>query len=264
MEAVLEPVHILIVVLVSLAFGSFLNVVIHRLPLGESLMSPGSRCPSCGKAIRFYDNVPLFSYAVLGGRCRACGAGISPRYPLVEALTAFIVLALLAAYGLTVPFLAYTTLALFLIPISFIDWDTGFIPDKLVIPATIAGIFYLAAFHIVKWKVTWKSGLAGMVAGGALLLLLMAAGKFLLKKDAMGMGDVKMLVMTGVYVGFPAVWLALFFGGVAASLYILIALIRKRLELKNTIPFGPFIAIGTLTYLLAGESLIRWYLGLIR
>ena len=258
------PVHILMIVLVSLALGSFLNVVIHRLPRGESLAFPGSRCTTCGKAIRFCDNVPLLSYAVLGGRCRFCGEKISARYPLVESLTAFIILALLAVYGPTVPFAAYATLALFLIPISFIDWDTGFIPDKLVIPASIAGIIYLAAFHIVKWKVTWKSGLAGMITGGALLLLLMVAGKYLMKKDAMGMGDVKMLAMTGIYIGFPAVWIALFFGGVAACIYIMIALIRKRLQLKNTIPFGPFIAIGTLTYLLAGESLIQWYLGLYR
>ncbi|MBN2201347.1 prepilin peptidase [bacterium] len=258
------PIHILMIVLVSLAIGSFLNVVIHRLPRGESLAFPGSRCASCGRAIRFYDNVPLLSYAVLGGKCRFCGEKISARYPIVEGLTAFIVLALLAVYGLTVPFAAYATLAFFLIPISFIDWDTGFIPDKLVIPASIAGIFYLAAFHIVKWKVTWKSGLAGMVAGAGLLLLLMIAGKFLMKKDAMGMGDVKMLAMTGIYVGFPAVWIALFFGGVAACVYIMIALARKRLMLKNTIPFGPFIAIGTLTYLLAGDFLIQWYLGLIR
>lgn len=258
------PVHILLIVLASLAIGSFLNVVIHRLPRGESLAFPGSRCASCGRAIRFYDNVPLFSYAVLGGKCRFCKEKISARYPLVEGLTAFIALALFTVYGPTVAFAAYATLAFFLIPISFIDWDTGFIPDKLVIPASIAGIIFLAAFHFVKWQVTWKSGLFGMIAGGGLLLFLMTVGKFLMKKDAMGMGDVKMLAMTGIYVGFPAVWIALFFGGVAACVYIMIALIRKRLQLKNTIPFGPFIAIGTLTYLLAGDFLIQWYLGLIR
>jgi leader peptidase (prepilin peptidase) / N-methyltransferase len=258
------PVQILFVVLLALTLGSFLNVLILRLPKGEDFVRTRSRCPRCGKPIRFFDNIPLLSYAILNARCRDCRAPISRRYPAVEALTAFVVLALLAVYGFSVPFLAYTVLCLFLIPISFIDWDTGFIPDKLIVPASIAGIFFLVAFHFVNWKVTWKSGLIGAFAGGALILFFMVVGKMILKKDAMGMGDLKMLVMIGLYVGFPAVWLSLFFGGVTASLFILIAVVMKRIQWKSTIPFGPFIAIGTLTYVLAGDSLVQWYLGFFR
>jgi leader peptidase (prepilin peptidase) / N-methyltransferase len=264
MVAVLGPFHILIITLLALALGSFLNVIIHRLPKGEDFVRTRSRCPRCGKSIRFHDNIPLLSYAVLNGRCRDCRAPISRRYPLVEGLTAFVVLAVLAVYGLSVPFLAYSVLCLFLIPIAFIDWDTGFIPDKLVIPASIMGIFFLIVFHFANWKVTWKSGLIGAFAGGALILFFMVVGKAILKKDTMGMGDLKMLVMIGLYVGFPAVWLSLFFGGVVASIFILASIAMKRIQWKSTIPFGPFIAIGTLTYVLVGDTLIHWYLGFFR
>ena len=255
------PVHILLIILVSLCLGSFLNVVIHRLPRGESLIAPGSRCPSCAKPIRFFDNIPLFGFLFLNGKCRSCHAPISWRYPIVEALTALVILALFAVYGPTVPFLAYSILMLFLIPISIIDLDTGFIPDKLVIPAAVLGIFFLFAFHVSNWKVTWSSGLLGAVSGGALLVVFMVLGKLLFKKEAMGMGDVKLLAMTGIYVGFPAVWISLFIGGCIAFLVIIGGLILKRIRLQSAIPFGPFIALGILTYLLGGESIVRWYLG---
>jgi leader peptidase (prepilin peptidase) / N-methyltransferase len=264
METVTGPFPILIITLLALALGSFLNVVIHRMPKGEDFVRERSRCPRCGRRVRFFDNVPLISYAVLGGRCRDCKAPISTRYPLVEGLTAFLVLAVLSVYGFGVPFIAYSVLCLFLIPISFIDWDTGFIPDRLVLPASIMGIIFLIVFHFVNWKVTWLSGLIGALAGGGLILFFMVVGKAILKKDAMGMGDLKMLVMIGLYVGFPAVWLSLFFGGLAASLFILVSIVLKRITWKSAIPFGPFIAIGTVTYVLAGDTLIRWYLGFFR
>jgi leader peptidase (prepilin peptidase)/N-methyltransferase len=250
--------EIILIIAVSLALGSFLNVVIHRLPKGESIVSPPSRCPSCKKRIRFYDNIPLFSFLILNGKCRSCGAPISWRYPVVEALTALSIMALYAVYGLTSKFAAYGILTLFLIPIGFIDLDTGFIPDKLTIPAFIIGIFFIVAFHLVNWK----NALFGALAGGALLVLFMVVGKIFFKKDAMGMGDVKLLVLIGVYVGFPEVWIALFFGAFSASILILIGMARKKIRLQCTLPFGPFIAFGTLVYLLGGETLIQWYLRL--
>ena len=254
----INAVLIVLIILFSLSIGSFLNVVIHRLPKRESLVSPGSRCPSCNKRIRFYDNIPLLSFLILNGKCRHCGAAISWRYPVVEGLTALVIMALFTVYGWSWHFCAYGILILFLIPISFIDLETGFIPDKLTIPAFLMGIIFLVAFQIVNWK----SALIGAVSGGALLVFLMILGKFIFKKDAMGMGDVKLLVLIGVYVGFPAVLISLFLGSIAAFIMILVGLITKKQDLESTIPFGPFIAIGTLTYLLGGKSLIAWYLGL--
>jgi leader peptidase (prepilin peptidase)/N-methyltransferase len=251
-------VLLLLLILVSLSVGSFLNVVIHRLPRGESLVSPRSQCPSCNEPIRFYDNIPLLSFLILDGKCRHCGAPISWRYPIVEGFTALIILSLFTVYGWSGHFFAFGILMLILIPISFIDLETGFIPDKLTFPAFVIGIIFLVVFQIVNWK----SALIGAVSGGALLLLLMILGKAVFKKDAMGMGDVKLLVLIGLYVGFPAVFISLFLGSVAAVITILVGLIARKQSLKSTIPFGPFIAIGTLTYLLGGKSLIAWYLGL--
>jgi leader peptidase (prepilin peptidase)/N-methyltransferase len=176
----------------------------------------------------------------------------------VEGLTGLVLMSLLAVFGWSPELLVYGVLMLFLIPISFIDLETGFIPDKLTVPASILGIIFLVAFHIVNWK----NALAGAISGGVFLLILMVLGKAIFKKDAMGMGDVKLLVMIGVYVGFPAVFFSLFLGSLAAFVVILTGLLLKRQSLKSTIPFGPFIAIGSLTYILGGKLLIKWYLGL--
>ena len=254
----MDAVLILLLIVLSLALGSFLNVVIHRLPRRESLVSPGSHCPSCNHGIRFYENIPLLSFLILNGKCRHCGAPISWRYPIVEGLTALVIMSLFSVYGWSTEFLVYGILALFLVPISMIDLETGFIPDKLTLPALIMGIIFLVVFQFVNWK----SALIGAVSGGVFMLLLLVAGKAIFKKDAMGMGDVKLLVMTGVYVGFPGVFLSLFFGSFVAVIAIAVGLILKRLSLKTTLPFGPFIAIGTLVYLLGGRILVNWYLGL--
>jgi len=251
-------VSILLLIVFSLAVGSFLNVVIHRLPKGESLVSPGSHCPSCNHGIRFYENIPLLSYLILNGKCSQCGASISWRYPFVEGLTALILMSLFTIYGWSAEFLVYGILMLFLIPISFIDLETGFIPDKLTLPALVTGIIFLFMFQIV----TWKSALIGAFSAGAFLLFLMVAGKAVFKKDAMGMGDLKLLVVIGVYIGFPAVFISLFLGSFAACIAIMIGLALKRQSLKATLPFGPFIAIGSLVFILGGKLLVNWYLGL--
>lgn len=254
----MNVVLIMLLIVSFLSLGSFLNVVIHRLPRGESLVSPGSHCPSCNHGIRFFENIPLLSFLILNGKCGHCGAPISWRYPIVEGLTALILMSLFTVYGWSTEFLVYGFLMLFLIPISFIDLETGFIPDKLTLPALIIGIIFLVLFQIVSWK----SALIGAVSGGAFLLLLMIVGKAVLKKDAMGMGDVKLLVTIGVYVGFPAIFISLFLGSFVAFVAIVIGLILKKQSLKSTLAFGPFIAIGSLVYLLGGNLLINWYVGL--
>lgn len=244
------------VVLLGLSFGSFLNVVIYRLQRGLSIVFPGSACPACQKPIRFYDNIPLLSYLILRGHCRKCGSPISWRYPLVEGLTALCLAGLFLKYGLSAELIAYGVLVLFLIPISFIDIDKGLILNKLTIPCFILGIVMILGFQIE----TWKNVLFGAVGGGCIIWLVGMIGKMIFRKDSMGFGDVKLVVTIGTYVGFPDVFISLFFGICIAAIFIFGGLILKKIRLGNTIPFGPFIALGTLVYLMWGSSLINWYL----
>ena len=247
---------IVLIFIVGLVFGSFLNVVIYRLPKGESIVWPGSRCPSCSQSISIYDNIPLISYMLLKGRCRHCNASIHWRYPLVEGLTALCGVALYLRYGLTNPFWVYGVLMLFLISLSFIDLDHGLLLNKLTIPGFILGFILIVVLQIERWHIA----LLGAVFGGGILFVIGLIGKFFFRKDSLGMGDIKLLVMIGVYVGFPDVTLCLFFGIIVAAITILIGMIRKKLRFGDVIPFGPFIAIGTLVYLLWGDAIIHSYL----
>ncbi|MBN2030875.1 prepilin peptidase [bacterium] len=244
--------------LFGLIFGSFLNVVIYRLQQGLSIVFPGSSCPACKKPIRFYDNIPLLSYILLKGRCRQCGSSISWRYPFVEGLTALCLSALFFKYGLSFQFLNYGILVLFLIPISFIDIDKGLILNKLTIPCFILGVGLVLGFQFE----TWENSLFGAVGGGGIVWLMGFMGKMLFRKESLGFGDVKLLVTIGVYVGFPEVAICLFLGICIAGIFIFGGLILKKLSFGNTIPFGPFIALGTLVYLIWGPSLVNWYMGL--
>ena len=245
------------VIVFGLIIGSFLNVVIYRLPKGLSLVRPGSQCPSCGKPIRFYDNIPLISYLTLKGRCRQCRSPISWRYPLVEGVTALCFAALYFKYGLSARYIAYGILTLFLIPISFIDLEKGLILNKLTIPCFILGTLAILGFHIENWK----DVVFGALGGGAVVWVIGVFGKLVFRKESLGMGDVKLLVMIGVYLGFPDVLIGLFFGILAAFVVIVGGMVLKKIRVGHTIPFGPFIAIGTLVYLLWGDSILRWYLG---
>ncbi len=253
----MKTLYTILIFLFGLIFGSFLNVVIYRLQRGLSLVFPGSSCPVCKEPIRFYDNVPLLSYILLKGRCRQCRAHISCRYPFVEGLTALCLLAFYWRYGMGFQFLSYGILILFLIPISFIDIDKGLILNKLTIPCFILGVLLILGFQIE----TWKNGLFGAIGGGIIIWLVGLLGKMLFRKESMGFGDVKLLVTIGVYVGFPDVVVSLFLGICIAGIFIFGGLILKKLSFGNTIPFGPFIALGTLVYLIWGPSLVDLYLG---
>ena len=248
---------IAVIALFGLVFGSFINVVIHRLPEGRSVVTPGSSCPSCRKPIRFYDNIPLVSFIVLRGRCRQCGQSISWRYPLVELFTACCLLALYFKYGLSAEFAAYGILTLFLIPIGVIDMYRGLILNRLTIPCCILGILLILGLQVE----TWKQVVLGAVSGGLIVWIIGLIGNLIFRKESMGMGDVKLLVLIGVYVGFPEVAICLFFGIFLAAVVILSGMAFRKLTLGDTIPFGPFIALGALVYLLWGESILGWYLG---
>jgi len=246
------------VVLVGLALGSFLNVVIYRLPRSESLVKPGSRCPSCKKPIAWYDNIPIVSYFLLRGKCRHCGNRISWRYPVVEAITALVLSALFAVHGLTPLFFVYSVLVLFLIPIAFIDLQTGLIPNALTFSGFILGVILAFGLQFENWE----SLLTGAVVGGAILLFFGILGRWIFRRESIGMGDVKLLVLIGVYMGFPEVVYSLFLGVFVAGLFILIGMLMKKIRLHDTVPFGPFIAVGTVVYMCFGNVLLSWYLGL--
>ncbi|MBN2414435.1 prepilin peptidase [bacterium] len=246
---------VLYVFIMGLVVGSFLNVVICRLPRGESVVFPPSHCPACDARIKLYDNIPLVSYLLLGGKCRSCRARISLRYPLVELLTALAVTALFIKYGTGWDFWRSAVLLLFLVPVAFIDWDTQLVLNKLTLPGFITGALMVLIFQTEMWL----RALLGAVSGGLVVLLLAALGKAVFRKDSIGFGDVKLLVLIGVFAGFPDVLICLVFGIFAASIYIVSGMIMKKITMGDIIPFGPFLAIGTLVYFLAGSEVMQWY-----
>jgi leader peptidase (prepilin peptidase) / N-methyltransferase len=233
----------------GLAVGSFLNVVAARLPLKRSIVSPGSACPSCEASIAWYDNIPLVSYAVLRGRCRQCGVSISWRYPAVEAATAVLVGCCALKFGFSWDFLVAAVFCAVLVAISATDLERRIIPNRIVLPATVV---LLAAQSVLHPSVEW------IVAGLAAALFFLIAA--LAYPGGMGMGDVKLALLLGVVLG-RTVPVALLIGMIAALVPsgVLIAKHGKAGR-KMTIPFGPFLALGGLVALFAGNTILDWYL----
>lgn len=230
--------------------GSFLNVVIYRLPEGLSLISPGSRCPSCETSIRWYHNVPVVGWFVLRGRCRDCGEAISRRYPAVEALTGLLFLAAYATYGVSWRTLLTMAFLAALVAVTFIDIDHFRIPDKIVLPGAIVGLAASVAITPERW---WEY--AGAAFGGAAFLLVLG----LIWSGGMGMGDVKMALMMGAVLGssiIVAFFVGFLVGGVAGILLMALGVKGRR----DRIPFGPYLAFGSLTAALFGPQLIRLYI----
>jgi leader peptidase (prepilin peptidase)/N-methyltransferase len=248
-----------ITIVLGLFFGSFLNVCIYRIPRSESVIWPGSHCPNCGRKIKPWDNIPIVSYIVLLGKCRSCSAKISPRYPLVEALSALLALGMLYRFGLNVPFVIYYIWACALLVITFIDIDYQIIPDSLSIGGIIAGLI------LVYWlPVSYRDSLIGLVLGAGLLTAVIYGYYFLTGKQGMGGGDVKLLGMIGVFTGWEGVLFTIFMGSLAGTLFgIPWAFVQKK-TMKAAIPFGPFLALGALIYVFWGTQLIDWYFGFLR
>lgn len=232
------------------AVGSFLNVVIHRLPRRESLVRPRSRCPSCGAQLTERDNVPVVSWLALRGRCRHCGVAISPRYPLVELGTAVAFVAVAAIRGLDADLLWELPFLAALLAAAAIDLEHRIIPNLLVGPLALWGIATAVALRLDELP---ELAIAG---GGAFALLLVAA---LVSPGGMGMGDVKLAGAMGLYLGesiLPALFVALLAGSVVGAGIIAV---KGRAGRKMTVPFGPFLALGGLVGLLAGPELVDAY-----
>ncbi len=240
----------ILVFLIGLVLGSFANVVIYRLPRGESILFPGSKCPHCGHPIRPYDNIPVVGYLLLRGRCRDCGALISLRYPLVELVSGIFLLLLYRRYGFSPAFFGYSLFSLMLLAIFFIDLDHRIIPNLLTYPGIAAGLI----FSTLTGRLTNAIGAA---LGAGLFFVVV----ILVSRGGMGWGDAKLGAMMGAFLGWPLIAVALVisfvFGGIVGLLLVLLKL-RTR---KDVIPFGPALALGGMIALLWGEALLRWYLG---
>jgi leader peptidase (prepilin peptidase)/N-methyltransferase len=247
------PVALLPAAAFGLLIGSFLNVVAYRLPRGESLAYPGSHCPTCDAPVKAYDNIPLLSWLLLRGRCRGCSEPIAKRYPIVEALTAalFAAVAAVHAHDTTMLVLGLVLVA-FLVPIALIDAEHRLIPNKLTLPAAVIAVVLGTALD-PGGEV--ERLIAGVAAGTVLAL------PSLLHPKGMGMGDAKLVAVLGLYLGSavaPAFLVAFAVGTVVG----MAIMIRKGMSAgrKTAIPFGPFLAIGGIVGVLAGDPLVQAYL----
>ena len=238
--------------------GSFLNVCIYRLPRGESIISPPSRCPNCEARIRWHDNIPVISYMVLKGRCRACGEKISARYVLVELVTALLFLALFIAFGPSAKFAAYAALGGSLIIATFVDFEIQEIPDEVSIFGLVAGFGFALMFpslfgEAARFKAFWAS-LWGALVGGASIYIIGYLVEIVFKKEAMGGGDVKLLAMIGSFLGWKLVILTFFVAPVFGSI---VGVILKIREGRQTIPYGPYLSLAALISIFWGERILK-------
>ncbi|RPI11526.1 MAG: prepilin peptidase [Zetaproteobacteria bacterium] len=240
--------------------GSFLNVCIHRLPQGESVVAPRSRCPACGAPIRAWDNIPLVSFLILRGRCRNCGQPISWRYPLVEALTGLLFALIVARVGLT-PLAA--SLLLFvsaLVVITFIDIDHQIIPNIVTLPGIPLGL--LAGVLFGEPPVLDR--VLGTLAGAGFLYLVLLYGGAVYGQDAMGEGDLNLIALVGAFLGWQAVVVTILLACLVGSVVGLSLIALKRLGRREHIPFGPFLSLGAVIALFCGQHLVAWYSTLLR
>jgi leader peptidase (prepilin peptidase)/N-methyltransferase len=250
-----------------MAIGSFLNVVIYRLPRGEGL-NGRSACPHCRERLAWFDLVPLFSFAVLGGRCRRCRAPIAWRYPLVELLTGLLALAVLVRFGAGPGAVAYFAFGAALIAVTFIDLDWQIIPDAITLPGVIVGLGAALALELAgapgagTFPAQTLRALTGAL-GGALGLWLVAAGyRRATGIEGLGFGDVKLAALLGAFLGLGGVFLTIFLASVIGSLAGVIMIASGRGTAKTALPFGAFLAPIGVFVLFFGPLLVGWYWGL--
>jgi leader peptidase (prepilin peptidase) / N-methyltransferase len=239
--------------------GSFLNVCIYRLPRDKSIVRPPSACPTCETRIRSYDNIPIVSYVLLRGRCRACKTRFSPVYPVVETLTGLMFLFLFRMNGLSIETAALMLFAALLIVISFIDLEFQIIPDILSLGGMGAGL----AISFLRPVYGYKEAFLGAALGGGLLFAIAYGYQLVTKREGMGGGDIKLLGMIGAFCGIKGVVFSLLSGSVMGTLVGVPLMLIKRGGMKYAIPFGPFLSAGALVYVFFGEFLIGVFVTLV-
>jgi len=258
-DALAEPPLVLqiLVFFLGCCLGSFLNVVIYRLPQALSIVSPGSHCPQCKHSVALYDNIPLLSYLMLRGRCRHCGARIAWRYPLIEALAGLLTLFLFRSHGWQAQFFIELLFAYSLLVIFFIDLDTMLIPDVISLPGIAIGL----ATTFFTPRLAWLDSLLGILVGGGFFYLIAIGYEWLRGQEGLGGGDIKLLAMIGAFLGLPGVVFTILAGSVSGTIVGLYVMRRNHQGLTTMLPFGPFLALGALGYLFWGETLVAWYWG---
>ncbi|MCF7932181.1 MAG: prepilin peptidase [Acholeplasmataceae bacterium] len=259
----MEITILAIIIIFGILIGSFNNVLIHRIPRNESIVKPGSRCFDCHKPLKWYDNIPLVSYLVLRGRCRYCGAKIPFRYFLVELLTGVMFGLVYLRFGLSADMVLAAVFVNVGIIIVFIDRDFKIIPDTFILILLGVGLANLIvkAFSGDPFDVGFY--LFGLIIGFLILFFIRIFGELIYKREALGLGDVKLLAVGGFYVGWPNVFLTLLISSVVASIVELTLIALKIRSREDQIPFGPYLMIGLTVALFFGTDMISWYLSLM-
>lgn len=260
--------------------GSFLNVCIVRIPAGESIIRPGSKCPKCGKPVRAYDNVPILGWLWLGGKCRDCKTPISVLYPIVELLTGLLFLGCYLLFGLTLVAVKWAVLASLLVVLTATDIRERILPDKVNLTGAVLGIVFSALVPPVDGSAMWIAskifdfpppktaigivdGLLGAVAGSGLLWLV-GEGYFRLRgREGMGMGDVKMMGMVGIFLGVKRTLLTVLFGSLLGSVIGVAVILATRKRSDYELPFGAFLAAGAILVIYLGTPALNWYQSLL-
>lgn len=256
--------EIALAALAGVCVGSFLNVCIVRLPEERSIVFPGSHCVTCKTPILWYDNIPVVSYLLLRGRCRKCRTGISWVYPFIEIVTGALFVLFYMTLGVTPAAFVYLGLSLALLVETVIDLRYQIIPDEITLPGIVSGLVVSALWPGLHGKELWWSGALssgiGILAGGGFLYAAGTLAEKILKKEAMGGGDVKLLAFIGAVLGWQGVlWTVLvssFTGAIAGS-------ILRWTTGEERIPFGPYLALGAFLYIFFGQSSIRWYIQMV-
>ncbi len=255
----LETTLLVLSTIFGLVIGSFLNVCIHRIPLQMSLVSPPSRCPKCGRPVSWFDNIPVLSWILLGGKCRYCKNRISAQYPIVELATG---LAFLAVAWVTPPgpqLVARLIFVCLLIVLFGIDLEHQLLPNVITVPGIVIGLI----FSVVA-PPGWQNALVGVVLGAGVLYAIRGAYYMVRREEGLGMGDVKMLAMIGAFLGWQAVLVTLVLSSFAGALVGLGLMAIQRGSMRLALPYGTFLALGAVAAMLVGEPLIAWYVGFYR
>jgi len=247
---------IIFVALFGACIGSFLNVCIFRLPRGESLVWPGSRCTSCDRGLSWFENLPVLSWVVLRGRCRTCQAPVSWTYPIVEILTALTLVSAYELYGLTLLGGVRALFACALIVLFVTDLQHKILPNVITVPGIAVGV--LCSFFLPPG---WRDSLLGILVGGGTLFAIGETYYRLRGQEGLGMGDVKLLGMIGAFLGWKLVLLTLVLASFAGSLVGGALIVSGRGDMKYALPFGTFLAVGALVAAIWGTPIVDWYFG---
>ena len=253
----LEPIQLSILIVLGLTVGSFLNVCIHRIPREQSLMFPPSRCPGCEHRLSWFENIPVLSYAVLGGRCRKCRTRIAIRYPLVELATMALFIVHGEVFGWSALLVPRLLFACAMVVLFAIDLEHHLLPNVITLPGIAIGLISSAVL-----PPGLVDALIGAAIGGGVLWLIGEAYYRYSGHEGMGGGDVKMLAMIGAFLGWKLVLVTLVLSSFAGSLIGVAVIALKRGGMKYALPYGTFLALGALVASLAGDAIVNWYVSL--